>query len=439
MHRLLLFIPVIFVCFLLVPSPALAAKRVALAIGINDYPKLKTSDDPSSGQLRKAVADAETIGAALIALGFEVEIARNVDRIGFLTALERLKRRIAPGDTVFIFYAGHGITFGGSNLLLPSDIPPVDPDAEQLVRHLSIAETDIIEGLREKGAGLVVLTLDACRNNPIEELQRKQARLQGRAFRNTGTMRSIGILPRGSTGVFSIYSAGLGQRALDSLSDTETDRNSVFTRVFARRLQERGRHLADIILDVRQDVAALARTVIDPETRQAHSQFPAYYDETQGGRIFLGGEEPVDPDAAVRRDYETAQRANTVAAWDAFLVRHPTGNYADLARVQRGKLASLPAQVPPTTNPLSCTEERTARSIDANQPTAMQFKNNRSSAVRIYWLDYQGQRKFYTELAPGQEYVQPTFVTHPWIVTDQTERCLAFYMPDRSQRRVDIR
>ena len=74
-----------------------------------------------------------------------------------------MKRKVSPGDTVFVFFAGHGIAFGGTNLLLPSDIPAVDAEAEQLVRQFSVSENDVIDGLREKGASLVILTLDACR------------------------------------------------------------------------------------------------------------------------------------------------------------------------------------------------------------------------------------------------------------------------------------
>lgn len=196
--------------------PAAAQKRIALVVGINDYSNLKTAKDPLNGQLAKAIADAETMGEALKALGFDVETGRNLSRAAFLIALDRLKRKISPGDAVFIFFAGHGVAFKGSNLLLPSDITPVDPESEQLMRGLAIAETDIIEALREKGAGLVILTLDACRNNPMEEFAREQARIQGRAFRST-TMRSVGLETRPTSGVFSIYSAGIGQKALDGL------------------------------------------------------------------------------------------------------------------------------------------------------------------------------------------------------------------------------
>ena len=81
-------------------------------------------------------------------------------------------------------------------------------------------------------------------------------------------------------------------------------RNSVFTRVFARKLRERGRHLADLMEDVKEEVAALA-------ARVPHKQFPAYYNETQGGRIFLGGpsrEGDTKPSDAELREQERQRR-----------------------------------------------------------------------------------------------------------------------------------
>src|SRR5262245_2088060 len=104
------------------PLPAQAPKRIALVVGINSYPKLA-----AGLQLTRAVADAETMADTLRGLQFDVELARDVDRTGFLTALDRVKRRIGPGDTVFVFYAGHGVELKGSYLVLTSEEPPVDP------------------------------------------------------------------------------------------------------------------------------------------------------------------------------------------------------------------------------------------------------------------------------------------------------------------------
>jgi hypothetical protein len=90
-----------------------------------------------------------------------------------------------------------------------------------------------------------------------------------------------------------------------------------------------------------------------------HDQFPAYYDQISGDVYLAGfptapGVVPVppavsaDPDTAARRDYELAAQISTKEAWDAFLARHPSGYYADLARIARGKLAVVtPTLTPP--------------------------------------------------------------------------------------------
>ena len=105
--------------------------------------------------------------------------------------------------------------------------------------------------------------------------------------------RSIGVEPKSTAGVFSIYSAGVGQEALDRLSDSDRSPNSVFMRVFIEYLQKPKAHLGDVIVDVRERVIELAASVRDSDTGLPHLQTPAYYDETQGGRIYLaapGGE-----------------------------------------------------------------------------------------------------------------------------------------------------
>ena len=61
---------------------------------------------------------------------------------------------------------------------------------------------------------------------------------------------------------------------------------------------------------------------------------------------------PADTGAVARSDYELAARIGTAAAWEAFLAAHPTGFYADLAKVQRDR-ASAPrtAVVRPADHP----------------------------------------------------------------------------------------
>jgi serine/threonine protein kinase len=53
---------------------------------------------------------------------------------------------------------------------------------------------------------------------------------------------------------------------------------------------------------------------------------------------------PVDPQAEARRDFEIAQKIDTMEAYDLFLSRHSDGFYATLAKAQKSKLAMLEQQ-----------------------------------------------------------------------------------------------
>jgi hypothetical protein len=82
-------------------------------------------------------------------------------------------------------------------------------------------------------------------------------------------------------GLFSIYSAGFGQQALDRLGPDDRNPNSVFTRVFIEKLKTPGLDLRAIATETRRGVVALAKKI-------GHSQFPAYYDQITGD-VYLAG------------------------------------------------------------------------------------------------------------------------------------------------------
>jgi len=50
-------------------------------------------------------------------------------------------------------------------------------------------------------------------------------------------------------------------------------------------------------------------------------------------------------------------------------------------------------------------------------------------AVRLYWLDYEGKRVLYGNIPEGQTVRQPTFTSHPWVITDTNDKCLELYIP----------
>ena len=77
-----------------------------------------------------------------------------------------------------------------------------------------------------------------------------------------------------------------------------------------------------------------------------------------------------------------------------------------------------------------CDAEYDNRSVYGESSTNIQFINEEDYPVKVYWLDYEGQRQHYFDLEPGEVYNQQTFVTHPWIVTEAEEKsCIDMFFP----------
>jgi hypothetical protein len=244
-------------------APAYADKRVALVIGNNDYKYVP--------KLQKAVNDARTMVDTLKQLGFSVMVAENQTRTAFSETLLAFDAALEPGDTAFFFYAGHGFEIASQNYLLPIDVPAATEGQEELVRDASILADRVVERLLNKRVRSAILVFDACRNNPFE-------RDGTRAVSGRGGLAPMTQLPEG---VFSIFSAGPRQTALDRLSNNDNNPNSVFTRTFARELLQPGESLVQVAQHTRQLVSKLAETA-------SHRQIPAYSDQMVD-EVFLNG------------------------------------------------------------------------------------------------------------------------------------------------------
>jgi len=243
-------------CVSLHAAPALAGKRVALVIGNNDYENVPA--------LKKAVNDAGAISQELARLGFDVVSAENVGRRAMSRALVELEGKIETGDTALIYFAGHGFAVDGTNYLLPVDVPEAGPGEEGLVRDASFAATGLSDRLQEKGAATVILILDACRDNPFA--------IKGK--RSMGLTRGLSRMDP-AEGMFVLFSAGQGQSALDRLSETGENPNSVFTRTLLKEMEQPGQSMVQIAKRTQSKVKELAAKV-------DHVQVPAYYDQIVG-------------------------------------------------------------------------------------------------------------------------------------------------------------
>ncbi len=330
-----------FLAILLLGVPAFAQSRHALVVGIDSYDHVP--------DLMKAVNDARAVATAFEAAGFETELLIDPDEHSLLTQLTRFASRLRPGDEAAFFFAGHGVEIDSRNYLLPADVPNVPPGQEFIVIRRSLPVDDVIDAMQRRGARLSLLILDACRNNPFEQI----------GTRTAGSPRGLGQT-RAPEGSYIMYSAGAGQAALDRLSDDDPNPNSVFTRALLPRLSEPGLPLRRMVREVRSEVRRKAETI-------GFNQFPAVYDQLDGEFTLIpAATEPTppapahDPCELARMDWALLGDTAGVATLTTFLDQHgQCALLAAFAQERLDALQTLPEPLPepePEPVPLPMTE-----------------------------------------------------------------------------------
>ena len=149
-------------------TPAFADSWAVL-VGIDDYVKDSIPD------LRYASADAKLLGAALRELlqvptencfifTSDQSLANQTPTLtNILYRLDWLQKRVKPGDTVILFFAGHGATVDGQSFLLTEES---DNRSLTTLKVSSLQTRDLDELLGKMPASQVMVIVDACRNDP---------------------------------------------------------------------------------------------------------------------------------------------------------------------------------------------------------------------------------------------------------------------------------
>jgi hypothetical protein len=196
-----------------------AEKRVALVMGNSDYETRLKLLNPRN--------DAQDMADSLKALGFDVILRINADRQGFMQALAEFSRSMMGAEIGLFFYAGHGIQFNGTNYLMPVGARLQD---EVSIRFELVALEEVQRAL-DGSAGVRILVLDACRNNPLAaELTRSMRALN----RDAAITRGLARIEQ-ARGTVVAYSTQANEVAEDG-----TARNSPFTRALLDSLREPG-------------------------------------------------------------------------------------------------------------------------------------------------------------------------------------------------------
>jgi von Hippel-Lindau disease tumor supressor len=71
--------------------------------------------------------------------------------------------------------------------------------------------------------------------------------------------------------------------------------------------------------------------------------------------------------------------------------------------------------------------------------TTIKFVNKSKKTVKIYWINFDGERETRKTLKDEETYeVETTYLTHPWLVTDENDNAWYIYFPDAQPRTVEI-
>lgn len=191
--------------------------------------------------LNNAVNDAKSIQEALQTLGFmTMPLATDISIDDFDNLFNEYLSDLEKYDVAVLYYAGHGIEVDGKNYL-PMIKTPVGTKASSTIRYSADLQ-DCLDKMHNTGCKMVIMIIDACRNNPFEGNERGWG--------------SVNLAPIfAPKGTLIAYSTSPGETA----SDFGMDGHSVYTGALLKHLQEEGLEVETFFKKVRSTVNAMTK------------------------------------------------------------------------------------------------------------------------------------------------------------------------------------
>lgn len=242
-----------------------SSQKLALVVGNAAYPK---------SPLRNPLNDARSVAGSLSELGFQIETAFDLPLRSLEATVNRFVGRVRAGDTVVFYYAGHGIQLEGENYLVPVDFDAKD---EADAKYVSYSASRVQERIEKAGARVIVVILDACRNNPFQAARSMGGGLAAMgsgkgtliAFA-TGPGKTADDNPRGANGLFTTH-------LISTLREPGLSLDQVFSRVREKVYRESdGRQVPWTVSSVIGDVylrggSAAPAVVVNPLSRRTEA------------------------------------------------------------------------------------------------------------------------------------------------------------------------
>ena len=242
--------------------PIEVIEKRALLIGNADY--LGTS------RLRNTISDVNALEEVLITLGFEVMTAQDLTLEAMKATVREFAVELSPGDLGLFYYSGHGVQVENENYLLPVDFQSGTLRSE--VADEAYSASRVMRMLKDKGARVRVMVLDACRNNPFLD--------------DRSTNRGLSPMHASGEGSLVVFTTGEGDVASDNASG------------------DLGLYMTHLLPELRRETVelkeAFERTraaVYHAAIQRGETQRPAHYEDLIG-KVFIRGSSPLDTAAS---------------------------------------------------------------------------------------------------------------------------------------------
>ncbi|WP_300456254.1 SUMF1/EgtB/PvdO family nonheme iron enzyme [Accumulibacter sp.] len=303
--------------------------RVALVIGNSAY---------LQSPLKNPVNDARAMRDKLKKMEFDVVMRENLKARDIGGALREFRSKLRPGSVALFFYAGHGLQIRGENYL-----PAVDAEisSEEDVPHQSLNVNTVLNTMEDSKAGVNLVLLDACRNNPFT-----------RSFRS-GAGAGLARI-QAPSGTLIHYATRPG-----SVAEDGDGINGTYTAALLAQIDEKGVPIEQALKRVTVRVKNATKGKQEPWMEG--SLTGDFYFVIHGPTQITIQQAPADADAAA---WQAAEAANTAAAYQAYLNEYPKGLYAAAARVKlasltpQGQAAPVPAVPAPRVKSEAAAEDR---------------------------------------------------------------------------------
>lgn len=336
-----------------------AKERVALVIGNSKY--------QHSTPLKNPENDARLIASKLRKIGFDVIERVNLSKADFDDALIEFSKAASNLDTgtgresiALFFYAGHGVQVKDINYLIPIDAQ-IEGEAE--IRIRSVSMNNVLATLDDSGAGVSMIILDACRDNPFPAATRSGKRGLAKIEEIEGSViayaTSPGQVAFDGIGENSPYSEALARM----METTDLTIEEMFRKINKQvKDATSGTQLPWLSLSLSEEIYLAGRApstelsyqeteptqtkggleestgtetaqllwdrALEKDTVEAYDEvYRKFPNSEEGKRAFILKKLRTD-----EKSWEAATQANTAGSYNMYMLKHPDGTYVAIAK-----------------------------------------------------------------------------------------------------------